>query len=77
MLLKWIIRVLSPMWLLVVGVFGALAIYGKGRGDQKTKVETKELKKELESLKRLKNVESNTTRDDALERLRKHGDLRD
>lgn len=77
MMLNWITRVLSPIWFLVAGAFGALAIYAKGRQDLKNKIETKTLEDKIEKLENLRNVEISTSKSDALDRLRKHGDVRD
>ncbi len=74
---KWIVPALSRMWLPVVGAFGVFLIYAKGKRDQKQSQEVEELQDDLETIKRIQNVKTSTTRDAALERLRKHGDLRD
>ena len=76
-LLEWITPVLRRIWLPVAGVFGAYLLYAKGKRDQKQEIKTEKIQEDLETLKRLKNVETNTDRDAALERLRKDGKLRD
>ena len=77
LVLKWIGFVSSQMWLLAAGALGVLAMYVKGRKDKKKDIETKNQKQEIEALRRLNNVKTNTDRDSALERLRSNGDLRD
>jgi len=76
-ILKWIGLASSQMWLLVAGAFGVLALYGKGRLDQKKDQKLETLEEDLETIKRIQNVKVNTTRDAAVERLRTNGDLRD
>ena len=76
-LIKWIGFVSSQMWLLVVGALGVLAMYVKGRIDKSKDMKAQNQKKEIEALKRLNNVKTNTTRDAAIERLCTNGDLRD
>lgn len=66
----------TQMWLLVAGAFGVLAIYAKGRKDQSNKEELKEIQEDLETMKRIQNVEINTDRDASLERLYKSGHVR-
>ncbi len=78
---KWILslvtRVSSQMWFLVAGAFGAFLIYAKGKKDQKKETELEEVQEDLEGLKRLKDVKTNTDVDSALERLQSNGKLRD
>ena len=73
---QMISSVSTQVWLLVAGVFGALAIYAKGKKDQKKETELEEIQEDLETMKRIQNVEINTDRDAALERLRKSGHVR-
>lgn len=79
--LKWILslvtRVSSQMWYLVAGAFGVFLIYAKGKKDQEKKQETEKLQEDVEALKRLKNVKTNTDVDSALNRLQSNGKLRD
>jgi len=75
--LEWITPVLRRMWLPVAGVFGAYLLYVKGKRDQKQETKTEKIQEDLETLKRLKNVETNTDRDAALARLSKGKHLRD
>lgn len=53
------------------------AIYLKGKVDAKKDLKIEQLEADVEAAKRLQNVKENTTRDAALERLRKHGKVRD
>lgn len=76
LVLKWIHLVSSQMWLLVAGVFGAFLIVVREKKITKQKVENKQLEQELEKAERIQNVEINRDRDAALERLRKHGNVR-
>jgi hypothetical protein len=76
-ILKWITPAWFRMWPLVAGAFGVLALYAKGRQDQKTKQQNKDLKQDLETLKRVQNVKTNTDVNASLDRLRRNGDLRD
>ncbi len=76
--LKWINLALSQTWLLVAGAFGALVLYAKLMGSkaQSLKTKNKTLDTELKKAERIQNVKTTSTRDDALERLSKHGDVR-
>jgi predicted SpoU family rRNA methylase len=65
------------MWFLVAGAFGAFLIYVKGKKDQKKETELEGVQEDLEGLKRLKDVKTNTDVDSALERLQSNGKLRD
>lgn len=76
-LVKWITPVLSQTWLLVVGVFGVLAIYAKGRNDKKKEAEIEKIQEDLEVMKRLRNVETSTDLESALKRLHEGKHLRD
>ena len=75
-ILSWIMSVLQTNWTLVVGVFGALALYVKGRQDYKDKIKRKNLEDNLKASERLRHVETNDNRDDALERLSRGGHVR-
>ena len=67
----------TQMWLLVAGAFGVLAIYAKGRSDQKKSQKLDQVQEDLETMKRIQNVKVNTDVNDALKRLQSNGDLRD
>lgn len=73
---SFLLSVSTQMWLLVAGAFGALVIYAKWRKDQSNKEELKEIQEDLETIKRIQNVEISTDRDAATERLRKSGHVR-
>lgn len=75
-LLKWIIPVLSRIWLPVAGVFGVFLIYVKGKKDQKKDNKIEELQEDLETVKRIQNVKVNTDRNAALDRLSDGGHVR-
>lgn len=55
----------------------SFAMYLKGKKDAEVQIKLENLESELQAAKRLQNVKINTTRDAALERLRKHGKVRD
>lgn len=76
---KWISTVLSQMWLLVAGAFGALVIVVKWMGKRNSTLKTKNnsLEAEVKRAERIQNVKTTTTRDDALDRLRMRGSVRD
>lgn len=80
--MKWLSKclnlVLSQMWLLVVGAFGVLALAVKlmGRRVSGLKTKNKTLEEEVQRAERIQDVKTTTTRDDAIERLRRNGDLR-
>ena len=80
--MKWVSKclnlVLSQTWLLVAGAFGVLALVVKlmGRRITSLKTQTKTLETEVKRAERIQNVETTTTRNDAIERLRSNGDLR-
>jgi hypothetical protein len=59
-----------------VGV-ALLGLYYKGRKDQEISDFNKQIQEDLETMKRLHNVQVNTDRDSALSRLRKSGNVRD
>jgi len=79
---KWVNKclnlVLSQTWLLVAGAFGVLVLVVKlmGRRITSLKTQTKTLETEVKRAERIQNVETTTTRGDAIERLRSNGDLR-
>lgn len=75
---KWIIPASSQIWLLVAGAFGVLVLVVKGMGNRlsKEKMKNQSLESEVQKAERLQNVKTTTTRDDAIERLRKHNDIR-
>jgi Flp pilus assembly protein TadB len=77
-LLKWITPVSTQIWLLVGTAFGALLLVVKAMGNKisKQKVENQNLESEVQKAERLQNVEVNTNRDDAIARLREHGQVR-
>jgi hypothetical protein len=77
LLLKWIGSVSTQIWLLVVAAAGVLAMYAKGRSDKDKDIKSRNQKIEIEALKRLNNVKTNTTRGASIDRLRANGDLRD
>lgn len=76
-IMSWITRVSSQVWLLAAGAFGVFLIYAKGKQDRKKEEKLETVQEDLETLKRLKNVKTNTDVDSALERLRKGGHFRD
>lgn len=59
------------------GVAKLFAVYLKGRKDGEIKAKIDQLEAEVQAAKRLQNVKITTTRDAALERLRKLGKVRD
>lgn len=75
---KWIIPASTQIWSLVVIAFGVLLLVVKGQGSRigKQKLENKNLEAEVQKAERLQNVEVNTDRDAALERLREYGSVR-
>lgn len=75
---KWITPASTQIWFLVAGAFGVLAIVVKGllMYLRLVKKENKALESEVKRAERIQNVEVNTSRDDALERLRKHKSVR-
>jgi len=62
----------------VAGAFGVLVLVVKlmGRRITSLKTQTKTLETEVKRAERIQNVETTTTRGDAIERLRSNGDLR-
>ena len=78
LLSKWIIPASSQIWLLVAGAFGVLVLVVKGMSHRISNLKTKNqnLESEVQKAERIQNVTTTTTRDDALERLSKHGDVR-
>jgi hypothetical protein len=78
LVLKWLAGgVLKSLVKPVLAVISGLLAYAKGRQDQKMKDKNATMKANLDALERKENVETNTTRDDAIDRLRRNGDLRD
>ena len=77
-LLSWITPVSTQIWLLVGTAFGALLLVVKAMGNKisKQKVQNQNLEAEVKKAERLQNVQINTDRDAALDRLRKHGEVR-
>lgn len=75
---KWVNLALSQMWLLVAGAFGVLVLVVKLMGKRVSSLKTKNktLETEVKRAERIQNVKTTTTRDDAVERLRRNGDLR-
>ena len=75
---KWVNLALSQMWLLVAGAFGVLVLVVKLMGKRVSSLKTKNktLETEVQRAERIQNVKTTTTRDDAAERLRRNGDLR-
>lgn len=75
---KWVNLALSQMWLLVAGAFGVLVLVVKLMGKRVSSLKTKNktLETEVQRAERIQNVKTTTTRDDAVERLRRNGDLR-
>jgi F0F1-type ATP synthase membrane subunit b/b' len=61
---------------LVAGAFGVLVIRARGKEDQKKEEKIQDLQEDLETIKRIQNVEINTDRAAALERLRSSGHVR-
>ncbi len=78
LLSKWIIPASTQIWLLVATAFGALLLVVKGQSKKigRQEVEKQNLEAEVQKAERLQNVEINTDRDAALERLRDHGSVR-
>jgi hypothetical protein len=74
---KWVGFASSQMWLLVVGAFGVLLLYAKGRQDATVEFKTKRLKTELKERRVIDETPINTDRDAALKRLRSNSGLRD
>lgn len=77
----WSTIVGSRIGRLVAGALGVLAgillVYKAGQRDQKKNQKIKDLEDYKETMDDIQDVDINTTRDDALERLRKSGKLRD
>ena len=75
---KWITPASIQIWLLVAGAFGALVLVVKEtlRRLSKEKQKNQSLETEVQRAERIQNVKTTTTRDDALERLRKSNDVR-
>lgn len=61
----------------LAGVAKLYAAYMQGKKDAKKEQQIEQLESDLEAAKRLQNAKVNTTRDAALERLRKLGKVRD
>ena len=78
LLSKWVNLALSQMWFLVAGAFGVLVLVVKlmGKRVSSLKAKNKTLETEVQRAERIQNVKTTTTRDDAVERLRRNGDLR-
>lgn len=76
---KWITPASTQIWLLVAGAFGALVIVVKWMGKRNSTLKTKNdsLEAEVKRAERINNVKTTTTRDDALDRLRMRGSVRD
>lgn len=62
---------------LVYKTLGVFAAYYKGKLDAKKEIKAENLQKDNEALKRLQDVQTNTDRDAAIERLRRLGKVRD
>lgn len=75
---SWILPASSQIWLLVAGAFGVLALVVKTMAGTigRQKMKNKTLEAEVKKAERIQNVEVNTNRDDALDRLSKHGSVR-
>ena len=75
---KWITPASIQIWLLVAGAFGALVLVVKEtlRRLSREKQMNQSLETEVQRAERIQNVKTTTTRDDALERLRKSNDVR-
>ena len=75
---KWITPASTQIWLLVAGAFGVLVLVVKMllMYLRLVKKENKALNEEVKRAERIQNVKVNRTRDDALERLRKHKSVR-
>ena len=75
---KWITPASTQIWLLVAGAFGVLVLVVKLMGKRVSSLKTKNktLETEVQRAERIQNVKTTTTRDDAAERLRRNGDLR-
>ena len=75
---RWIIPASSQIWLLVAGAFGVLVLVVKEMANKlsKEKMKNQSLESEVQKAERIQNVKTTATRDDAIERLSKHGDIR-
>lgn len=75
---KWITPASIQIWFLVAGAFGVLVLVVKMllMYLRLVKKDNKALESEVKRAERIQNVEINTNRDDALERLRKHKSVR-
>lgn len=62
---------------LVSNIFTTYLAYLKGKEDQKKDTKINTLEEELKSSERLRNVQTTTDRDVAVDRLRRIGKLRD
>ena len=62
---------------LVSNIFTTYLAYLKGKEDQKKDTKINTLEEELKSSERLRNVQTTTDRNVAIERLRRIGKLRD
>ena len=78
LLLKWLAGgALKSLVKPVLDVILKGLFYFKGRQDQKMKDKSATMKANLDALERKENVEITNSRDGALDRLRRNGDLRD
>lgn len=75
---KWITPASIQIWLLVAGAFGVLVLVVKMllMYLRLVKKENKALNEEVKRAERIQDVEINRTRDESLERLRKHKSVR-
>jgi len=72
-----VINLLLKFWKPISVGLATLGIYLKGRRDQKVRDNYNQIQQDLETMKRLQNVQVNTDRDSALSRLRKSKGVRD
>jgi hypothetical protein len=74
---SWISNKVYSFLAIAAGVLGVLFYaFQQGKADQRLKQKTKELESYKETRERIDETPVNTNRDDALERLRKSGQVR-
>lgn len=72
--MSWLFQALGGFF---ASFLKSVAIYYKGQMDARKDVQIESLKEDVKAAKKLQDVKINTDRDAALERLRKHGKVRD
>ncbi|MGL4351066.1 MAG: hypothetical protein ACRCT2_10965 [Plesiomonas shigelloides] len=72
--MNWLFQAIGGFF---ANLLKSLAIYYKGQMDAHKDIQIENLKADVEAVKKLQDVKINTERNAALERLRKHGKVRD